>query len=52
MSTTQIAPQDPKEQGPKPNYPQQPIEAPGTESEMTPAADHGEQTYVCYPPFA
>jgi NAD(P)-dependent dehydrogenase (short-subunit alcohol dehydrogenase family) len=39
------APADPKEQGPKPEYPQQPIEPPGLDSEMTPPADHGEQSY-------
>ncbi len=46
MSTTQIEPQDPQELEPKPEYPQQPIAAPGSETEMTPKADHGEQTYV------
>jgi NAD(P)-dependent dehydrogenase (short-subunit alcohol dehydrogenase family) len=39
------APADPKEQGPKPDYPQQPIEPPGSIDEMTPRADHGEQSY-------
>jgi hypothetical protein len=38
-------PADPKKQGPKPEYPQRPIEPPGLDSEMTPAADHGEQSY-------
>ena len=38
-------PADPKGQGPKPDYPQRPIEPPGLDSEMTPAADHGEQSY-------
>jgi NAD(P)-dependent dehydrogenase (short-subunit alcohol dehydrogenase family) len=46
MSTTQIEPRDPREQGPKPEYAQQPIQPPGTEAEMTPAVDHGEHTYV------
>jgi len=46
MSTTLIEPQDPREQGPKPDYPQEQIAPPGTEEEMTPTADHGEQTYV------
>jgi NAD(P)-dependent dehydrogenase (short-subunit alcohol dehydrogenase family) len=36
---------DPKTQGPKPEYPQRPIEPPGSEAEMTPRADHGEETY-------
>jgi NAD(P)-dependent dehydrogenase (short-subunit alcohol dehydrogenase family) len=45
-----IAPQDPaladpKDQGPKPEYPQKPIEAPGSDAEMTPPADHGEESY-------
>jgi hypothetical protein len=46
MSTTLIEPQDPQNQGPKPEYPQELIGPPGTEAEMTPQADHGEQTYV------
>jgi NAD(P)-dependent dehydrogenase (short-subunit alcohol dehydrogenase family) len=36
---------DPKTQGPKPEYPQPPIEPPGLEREMTPKADHGEESY-------
>ena len=49
MSTTK-SPQspervDPKSQGPKPEYPQQPIDHPGSIDEMNPKADHGEQTY-------
>jgi NAD(P)-dependent dehydrogenase (short-subunit alcohol dehydrogenase family) len=36
---------DPKTQGPKPEYPQEKIDPPGLESEMTPRADHGEQSY-------
>jgi NAD(P)-dependent dehydrogenase (short-subunit alcohol dehydrogenase family) len=36
---------DPKAQGPKPKYPQEPIDAPGSIEEMTPKADHGEETY-------
>jgi NAD(P)-dependent dehydrogenase (short-subunit alcohol dehydrogenase family) len=46
MTTTLIEPQDPREQGPKPEYPQEQIAPPGTEAEMTPAVDHGEQTYL------
>jgi NAD(P)-dependent dehydrogenase (short-subunit alcohol dehydrogenase family) len=38
-------PRDPKEQGPKPEYPQQPIAPPGSDAEMNPRADHGEQSY-------
>jgi NAD(P)-dependent dehydrogenase (short-subunit alcohol dehydrogenase family) len=36
---------DPKAQGPKPEYPQEPMEMPGSEAEMTPQADHGEKSY-------
>lgn len=39
-------PADPKQQGPKPEYPQKPIDPPGLESEMTPRADHGEDSYT------
>src|SRR3954464_15068932 len=37
---------DPRPLGPKPPYPQDAIEPPGLEQEMTPAADHGEESYV------
>ena len=37
--------QDPREQEPKPPFPQEKIEPPGTEQEMTPDADHGESSY-------
>ncbi len=46
MSTTLVEPQDPREQGPKPEYPQEQTVPPGLESEMTPTADHGEDTYI------
>ena len=36
---------DPRSAGPKPEYPQSPIAYPGSDSEMTPRADHGETTY-------
>ncbi len=36
---------DPKDQGAKPDYPQKPIAPPGSEAEMTPRADHGEESY-------
>jgi NAD(P)-dependent dehydrogenase (short-subunit alcohol dehydrogenase family) len=39
------APSDPKKKGAKPEYPQKPIEPPGSEDEMTPRADHGETSY-------
>jgi len=38
-------PADPKQQGPQPEYPQRPIAHPGSVKEMTPAPDHGEQSY-------
>ena len=38
-------PADPKDQGPKPEYPQHPIAPPGSIREMTPKADHGEESY-------
>ena len=38
-------PTDPKQQGPKPEYDQDPIEPPGLDSEMNPRADHGEDSY-------
>lgn len=37
--------QDPKQEGPTPRFPQEPIAPPGLDSEMTPPADHGEQSY-------
>lgn len=37
--------QDPQEKYPKPPYPQQKQQVPGTEAEMTPDADHGEKSY-------
>jgi NAD(P)-dependent dehydrogenase (short-subunit alcohol dehydrogenase family) len=39
------APADPRAQGPKPEYPQKPIDVPGSIDEMTPRADHGEESY-------
>jgi NAD(P)-dependent dehydrogenase (short-subunit alcohol dehydrogenase family) len=36
---------DPKNQGPKPEYPQTSIDPPGSDAEMTPRADHGEESY-------
>ena len=38
-------PQDPKTQYPKPPFPKQQQEPPGTEAELEPKADHGEETY-------
>jgi NAD(P)-dependent dehydrogenase (short-subunit alcohol dehydrogenase family) len=38
-------PQDPKEKGPKDTSAQEPQKHPGTEKEMTPGADHGEESY-------
>jgi NAD(P)-dependent dehydrogenase (short-subunit alcohol dehydrogenase family) len=36
---------NPLDKYPRPPYPQQPIEFPGTEKEMNPKADHGEESY-------
>src|SRR4051794_28851951 len=38
-------PVDPKTQGPRPEYSQDPIAPPGSDADMTPPADHGEQSY-------
>lgn len=49
MSTTESpqsqSRQDPREQGPRPEYPQKPILPPGFEAGMNPQADHGEESY-------
>jgi NAD(P)-dependent dehydrogenase (short-subunit alcohol dehydrogenase family) len=39
-------PSDPRDAGPKPEYPQAPVDPPGLEHELTPRADHGEQSYT------
>jgi NAD(P)-dependent dehydrogenase (short-subunit alcohol dehydrogenase family) len=39
------APADPKKQGPKPEYPQDRIDTPGSIREMSPKPDHGEDSY-------
>jgi len=49
MATTSLQdphPADPRPQEPKPEYHQKKIDPPGHEGEMTPRADHGEQSYV------
>lgn len=38
-------PQNPKEQGDKPEFPQEKIPHPGLDSQMNPKADHGEESY-------
>ena len=38
-------PADPRKEGPTPDFPQAPQEAPGLDSHMTPRADHGEESY-------
>ena len=47
MSTSdeRSATQDPTDAGPKPPFPQESLEYPGLESEMTPAPDFGEASY-------
>lgn len=37
--------QDPSDQYPKPPFPKQDQQPPGTESDLTPKADHGEESY-------
>jgi NAD(P)-dependent dehydrogenase (short-subunit alcohol dehydrogenase family) len=37
--------QDPREAGPKPPFPEQQQETPGSETAMQPRADHGEESY-------
>jgi NAD(P)-dependent dehydrogenase (short-subunit alcohol dehydrogenase family) len=45
ISPQEQKPADPRQQGPKPSYPQPPIEPPGSIEEMRPRADHGEESY-------
>lgn len=37
---------DPKTAGPSPEYPQRELDHPGSDADMTPRADHGEESYV------
>ena len=46
MSDTRLQKQDPREQYPKPPFPEQPQPTPGLAAEMTPKPDHGETSYV------
>jgi hypothetical protein len=39
------APTDPRQEGPRPDFAQAPIEVPGLTSEMNPEPDHGEASY-------
>ena len=45
MTQDQHAQQDPTTQYPQPEFPQQPLEHPGLESDMDPRPDYGEDTY-------
>jgi NAD(P)-dependent dehydrogenase (short-subunit alcohol dehydrogenase family) len=45
MTTTTEPQQDPKTQHPEPPFPKQQQEPPGTEGELRPQADHGEESY-------
>jgi NAD(P)-dependent dehydrogenase (short-subunit alcohol dehydrogenase family) len=45
MAQDQHAQQDPTTQYPQPEFPQQPLEHPGLESEMNPKPDYGEDSY-------
>jgi hypothetical protein len=44
MTTTE-RPQDPRSQYPEPPFPKQQQEPPGTEADLRPKADHGEESY-------
>ena len=37
---------DPRSAGPVPDYPQRRLDYPGSDADMTPPADHGEESYV------
>jgi NAD(P)-dependent dehydrogenase (short-subunit alcohol dehydrogenase family) len=43
MSNTVVT--DPKSEAPKPDFPQEKIPYPGSDSQMTPKPDHGEESY-------
>jgi NAD(P)-dependent dehydrogenase (short-subunit alcohol dehydrogenase family) len=45
QSPQDSAPADPRTQGPSPEYPQPLLEPPGLERDLTPRADHGENSY-------
>jgi NAD(P)-dependent dehydrogenase (short-subunit alcohol dehydrogenase family) len=45
MSRSKAAGKDPKGEGPKPPFPDQSQDPPGSEEELTPDADHGEKSY-------
>src|SRR5436305_10314056 len=45
MVVDQTAQRDPREQGPKPPYPEQSQQYPGSEAQMQPRPDFGEETY-------
>ncbi|MBA3313332.1 MAG: SDR family oxidoreductase [Planctomycetota bacterium] len=46
MAKEKRAQDDPKDAGPKPPFPSPRQDPPGTEAEMSPRADHGEQSYL------
>ena len=46
MTKDQTTKQDPTSQYPQPPFPRQPQDAPGSIHQMTPAPDHGEESYV------
>jgi NAD(P)-dependent dehydrogenase (short-subunit alcohol dehydrogenase family) len=46
MATTEKAKEDPKQLHPKPTFPEQDQEHPGSERDMRPEADHGEESYI------
>jgi NAD(P)-dependent dehydrogenase (short-subunit alcohol dehydrogenase family) len=44
-SSQTVQREDPREAGPKPPYPEQQQPIPGSDEQMTPKADHGEESY-------
>ncbi len=45
MSISTAEPKDPKQAGPKPPFEEQPQSPPGSDADMNPRPDHGEQSY-------
>lgn len=45
-SDSSIQLQNPRDAGPRPEFPEQEQDLPGTESQMQPRADHGQESYV------
>lgn len=45
MTETETQQENPRKMEPRPPFPEQPQQVPGTESQLQPKADHGEQSY-------